>query len=38
MDIPNDQTIFEGLSVAESYGFINAAINKASKQKGYNEF
>jgi hypothetical protein len=38
MDIPNDQTIFEGLGVAESYGFINAAINKASKQKGYNEF
>jgi hypothetical protein len=34
MDIPNDQTIFEGLNVAESYGFINAAINKRAKREG----
>ena len=33
MDIPNDQTIFEGLDVGESYGFINEALEKRAERK-----
>jgi len=33
MDVPNDQTIFEGLDVGESFGLINEALEERAERK-----